>query len=339
VAVLDMLMPEMDGLGLAGEIRSRRSEQELPLVLLTSSGRLPKAQSTGVFSAQLAKPFKASQLYNTLVHLLTPGKREEEMAEVAADGKQAISSLRILLAEDNAMNQKVALRLLDQLGFTADVALNGLKALEALEHQPYDVVLMDVQMPELDGLDASRRICEQWPPESRPHIIAMTANALPEDREACFSAGMNDYVAKPIRADELAAALKRAQPLRNRDAGREGNEISLEAAALQNLRDLGGVEFLTEVVDVFLADAPALITSLRSSLQRQDTEELRRAAHTLKSNGSTLGAVTFAKLCRAVEQHAKDGRLDGVPQLVDQIEQEYRTLQEALASLRSEPVS
>ena len=117
------------------------------------------------------------------------------------------------------MNQKVALGLLKRLGYRADVASNGLEALAALERQPYDVVLMDVQMPELDGLDASRRICERWPPESRPHIIAMTANALPEDREACFAAGMNDYVAKPIRGDELAAALKRARPLRNRDAG------------------------------------------------------------------------------------------------------------------------
>ena len=162
-----------------------------------------------------------------------------------------MSSLRILLAEDNAMNQKVALRLLERLGYSADVASNGLEALEALERQPYDVVLMDVQMPELDGLDASRRICERWPPESRPHIIAMTANALPEDREACFAAGMNDYVAKPIRPDELAAALKRAQPRpgpltpvrrRERDQPR--------GAALQNLRDLGGVEFLAEVIDV-----------------------------------------------------------------------------------------
>jgi HPt (histidine-containing phosphotransfer) domain-containing protein len=193
-------------------------------------------------------------------------------------------------------------------------------------------------MPELDGLDASRRICERWPPESRPHIIAMTANALPEDREACFAAGMNDYVAKPIRAEELAAALKRVRPFRNRDARSGESETSLEAAALQNLRDLGGAEFLAEVVDVFLADAPALITSLRSSLEGQDTEELRRAAHTLKSNGATLGAAAFAELCRTVEQHAKDGRLDGVSQLVDRIEQEYRTLQEALASLRTEPV-
>ncbi len=339
VAVLDMMMPEMDGPALAEEIRSRRSEQDLPLLLLTSLGRMQQAQSAGTFSAQLAKPFKASQLYNTLLRLLTAGEPEAETAEVAMDGKQAISSLRILLAEDNAMNQKVALRLLERLGFRADVASNGLEALAALERQPYDVVLMDVQMPELDGLDASRRICERWPPESRPHIIAMTANALPEDREACFAAGMNDYVAKPIRGDELAAALRRARPLPNRDGGSGESEIRLEAYALQNLRDLGGVEFLAEVVDVFLADAPALLTSLRSSLERQDTDELRRAAHTLKSNGSTLGASAFAELCRTVEHQAKEGRIDGVSQLVDRIEHEYGTLQEALASLRSEPVS
>jgi CheY-like chemotaxis protein len=121
------------------------------------------------------------------------------------------SSLRILLAEDNAVNQKVALRILDKLGYRADVASNGLEALEALERQTYDVVLMDVQMPEMDGLDATRRICERWPDDSRPRIIAMTANAMIEDREACFAAGMDDYVAKPVRPDELAEALGRAR--------------------------------------------------------------------------------------------------------------------------------
>jgi PAS domain S-box-containing protein len=338
VAVLDMMMPEMDGLALAGHIRSRRSERDLPLLLLTSLGRLPEA-SAGVFSAQLTKPLKASQLYNALVRLLTTGGREQETADVSTDGEQAMSALRILLAEDNAVNQKVALRLLERLGYRADVVSNGLEVLAALERERYDVVLMDVQMPELDGLDASRRICDRWPPESRPHIVAMTANALPEDREACFAAGMSDYVAKPIRGDELAAALKRTPPLRSPDHGSGESEISLEAAALQNLRDLGGVEFLAEIVDVFLADAPALITSLRSSLLRRDTDELRRAAHTLKSNGSTLGAAAFAELCRIVEQRAKDGRLDGISQDVDRIEQEYRTLQEALASLRSGSIS
>jgi PAS domain S-box-containing protein len=339
VAVLDMMMPEMDGLALAEEIRRRRREQELPLVLLTSLGRLPEEQWNGVFAAQIPKPLKASQLYNTLLQVLTPGELQDDVAEVVVDGKPDMSSLRILLAEDNPMNQMVALRLLERLGYSADVASNGVEALEALEQQPYDVVLMDVQMPQLDGLDASRQIRERWPPESRPHIIAMTANALLEDREACFSAGMNDYVAKPVRGDELAAALKRAQPLPNRDADSGEPEIRLDPAALQTLRDLGGSEFLTEVIDAFLADAPALLASLRSSLERQDTEELRRAAHTLKSNGATLGAGAFAELCRTVEQHARDGQLDGVSQFVDEIDQGYRTLQRALASLRSEPVS
>jgi PAS domain S-box-containing protein len=334
IAVLDMMMPVMDGLALAGAIREHRSAEELPLLLLTSLGHLPQAESGSVFSTQLAKPFKASQLYNTLLRLLTAGAEEEEV-EPVADTKRARSALRILLAEDNAMNQKVALRLLEQLGYRADVANNGLEAISALERQPYDVVLMDVQMPELDGLDATRRICEQWPDETRPHIIAMTANALPEDREACFAAGMNDYVAKPIRAEELVAALKRAKPLGNGDGG----DVALDATALGSLRDLGGDEFLREVIDAFLADAPDQIATLGRSLAEQSTEELRRAAHTLKSNGATLGAGEFAELCRTLEQRAKDGELDGASELVERIEQEYGPLQEALTALRSETVA
>ncbi|HEY8108359.1 MAG TPA: GAF domain-containing protein [Gaiellaceae bacterium] len=335
VAVLDMMMPEMDGLALAGEIRSRRSGEELPLLLLTSLGRLPQAESSSLFSAQLPKPFKASQLYNTLLRLLTADAVEEEV-EPVTDGRRTRSALRILLAEDNAMNQKVALRLLEQLGYRAEVANNGLEAIQALEQRPYDVVLMDVQMPELDGLDATRQICERWPKETRPHIIAMTANALPEDREACFAAGMNDYVAKPIRAEELVAALKRAKPLANGggDSAAVGF-VSLDDDALKNLRDLGGDEFLGEVVDAFLADAPALIATLRSSLDEQNAEELRRAAHTLKSNGATLGAAEFAELCRTLEQRAKDDELDGASELVGRIEDEYRALEEALSALVS----
>jgi PAS domain S-box-containing protein len=337
VAVLDMMMPGMDGVALARAIREHRSESELPLLLLTSLGRMPQLQSEGVFSAQLAKPLKASQLYNTLLQLLTVGRAGEEEVELVTDGKRTRSALRILLAEDNAMNQKVALRLLERLGYRADVATNGLEAIEALERQPYDVVLMDVQMPELDGLDATRRICERWPAETRPHIIAMTANALPEDREACFAAGMNDYVAKPIRAEELVVALKRARPLGNGDAGSAAVEyVSLDDGALKNLRDLGGDDFLGEVIDAFLADGPELMATLRRSLDEQSAEELRRAAHTLKSNGATLGAEQFAELCRTLEQRAKSGELDGASQLVDRIEQEYRPLAEALSTLRSE---
>src|SRR5436190_2631150 len=279
VAVLDMMMPGMDGLALAHEIRRHRDERELPLVLLTSFGRLPQGESSRVFAVQLAKPVKASQLYNALLKALAAHAQEADAGEsITGEAKPAPSSLRILLAEDNAVNQKVAVRLLDQLGYRADVVENGLQVLEALARRPYDVVLMDVQMPELDGLDASRRIRERWSREERPRIVAMTANALPEDREACFAAGMDDYVAKPIRSEELAEALARVRRIDVEDeAAGNGAGAILDAEAVDALRELGGADFLMEVIDTFLDDAPALIASLSIEV---DAQELRRAAHT-----------------------------------------------------------
>jgi CheY-like chemotaxis protein/HPt (histidine-containing phosphotransfer) domain-containing protein len=290
---------------------------------------------------QLAKPVKASQLYNALVKALAEHVQQPEAGRPMPEvGKPATSSLRILLAEDNAVNQKVALRLLDQLGYRADVASDGLEALEALERQPYDVVLMDVQMPELDGLDASRRICELWPADVRPRIIAMTANAMPEDREACFAAGMDDYVAKPIRPNELAKALSRTRTLKDRGTPRaQGAAANLDASAVESLRDLGGEEFVAEVIDTFLSDAPALVETLRTTYEQGQTEGLRRAAHTLKSNGQTFGAGRFSKLCRELEERARSGELDGAAELVNRIEQEYAALEQTLAALRATAAS
>jgi PAS domain S-box-containing protein len=340
VAVLDMMMPEMDGLALAREIRRLRDERELPLVLLTSLGRLPQAQSAGEFAVQLSKPVRASQLYNALVKALAEHVPEAAGERMAEEGKPATSPLRILLAEDNAVNQQVALKLLDQLGYHADVTSNGLEALAALEQQPYDVVLMDVQMPELDGLEASRRICERWPADDRPRIIAMTANAMPEDRAACFAAGMDDYLAKPIHPNELAKALRRARAHEDMHApSAAARDAALDASALESLRELGGEAFLAEVIDTFLNDAPALIATLRTSYDRGDTEELRRAAHTLKSNGQTFGAGRFAELCRELEERVKGGEVDGAVELVERIEREYGALEEALAVLRSTAAS
>jgi CheY-like chemotaxis protein len=258
-------------------------------------------------------------------------------SEPAPDGGKPVRSpLRILLAEDNAVNQKVALLLLERLGYRADVAWNGLEALAALERQPYDVVLMDIQMPELDGLDASRRICERWPAGARPRIIAMTANAMPEDREACVAAGMDDYVAKPIRPDDLAEALRRARPLEGMGEASSGEAgVSLDAAALESLRELGGDEFLAELTDAFLVDAPNLLATLRRSLDHGDVDELRRAAHTLKSNGATFGADAFSELCRKLEERARNGELAGAAELAGRIEAEYALLQDALAALRT----
>jgi PAS domain S-box-containing protein len=342
VAVLDMLMPEMDGLSLAREIRHHRDERDLPLVLLTSLGRLPQARSAGEFAAQLVKPLKASQLYDALLGILAEQGEQPPVVEprapvAAVDGDKAeMSSLRILLAEDNPMNQHVALLLLERLGYRADVASNGLEALETLERQPYDVVLMDVQMPELDGLEASRRICERWPADARPRIIAMTANAMREDRDACFAAGMDDYVAKPIRPDELAEALRRSRPLREtREASGTDGGARLEAAPLESLRELGGDDLVAQVIDAFLADAPHVLATLRLSLEQGDVDELRRAAHTLKSNAATIGAADFSGLCRELEQRAKNGDLAGAAELASRLDAEYAGLQAAIAEFQA----
>jgi signal transduction histidine kinase/CheY-like chemotaxis protein len=209
LAILDMHMPGMDGATLATRIRE--GGHKLPLVLFSSLGR--KEVSDSIFAATLAKPLRQSQLFDTLLSLLASDADAAPRA-AAAPAKARIDAemakrhpLRILLAEDNVVNQKLAMRLLLQMGYRADLASNGIEAIECVERQTYDVVLMDVQMPEMDGLEASRRITARHKPSERPRIIAMTANAMQGDREECLAAGMDDYVTKPIRVDALVEAL------------------------------------------------------------------------------------------------------------------------------------
>jgi GAF domain-containing protein/CheY-like chemotaxis protein len=217
LALLDMQIPAMDGLTLAAEIRKERDAQALPLVMLTSLGQQEIETEAVAFAAFLTKPIKASQLYDVLVGIfaeeIRPRLKREKTAKPQFDpemGKRL--PLRILLAEDNAVNQKLVVRLLERLGYRADVAGNGLEALEAVRRQTYDAILMDVQMPEMDGLEATRSICREWTHDHRPRIIAMTANAMEEDRETCLAAGMDDYLSKPIRVQELVRALSKCQP-------------------------------------------------------------------------------------------------------------------------------
>jgi CheY-like chemotaxis protein len=222
-AVLDFLMPELDGVELAGELAAIRPDRPLPVVILSSIGQ--HGRSAPNVTATLIKPVKPSALHDALADALADtgsaqGATEADTAAVAAVGSRgpvpAIAtgidpSTRILLAEDNAVNQKLALRLLERMGLAATVVGDGRSAVEAVESGGFDVVLMDVQMPEMDGLEATRQIRARWP--DRPvRIIGLTANAMAGDREACLAAGMNDYVSKPIRPDELEAAIARARP-------------------------------------------------------------------------------------------------------------------------------
>jgi CheY-like chemotaxis protein len=212
LAILDMHMPQMSGVELARRLRAARPG--LPLVLFTSLGRREAGDADGLFHAYLAKPLRQSQLFDTLVTLLAhdAAPKTADGAKPRLDAEMAKRHpLRILVAEDNVVNQKLALRLLQQMGYRADIASNGIEAIESIERQPYDVVLMDVQMPEMDGLAAAREINRRWPDGTRPRIVAMTANAMRGDREECIQAGMDDYVTKPIRVDQLVEALELVQ--------------------------------------------------------------------------------------------------------------------------------
>ena len=221
VVLLDLFMPELDGIGLADAIKA--SVDQPPKLVLVSSAAV-KERANPSLDAVLTKPVKPSALHDVLVTVLAstgPSDRAVRVPDRPSidPGLAARHPLRILLAEDNAVNQKLALRLLSNMGYSADVAGDGAKAVAAVEGGAYDLVLMDVQMPELDGLEATRQIRARWP-ERRLHIVAMTANAMAGDRDACLAAGMNDYISKPIDPAILAEALARAPTAETNGAGK-----------------------------------------------------------------------------------------------------------------------
>jgi CheY-like chemotaxis protein len=214
LAIIDMHMPEMDGVALATQIRERNAA--LPLVLFSSLGRHEAGGKEGLFNAYLPKPVRQSALYDLLIGLLAKDEIPKAAAPISEKPRlnpemAATHPLRILLAEDNVVNQKLALRILQQMGYRADLASNGIEAVESVARQAYDVVLMDVQMPEMDGLEATRTICARWLPGERPRIVAMTANAMQGDRDLCLASGMDDYLTKPIRVERLVEALTLAR--------------------------------------------------------------------------------------------------------------------------------
>jgi PAS domain S-box-containing protein len=331
LAILDMQMPEMDGITLAGEIRRHRDAEILPLIMLTSLGRPEATPAEVEFAAYLTKPIKPSQLYNALLDVFGVEVEEEPTVEAVPDEHLAEQlPLRILVVEDNAVNQQLALLLLEKVGYRADVAANGVEALEALERQAYDVVLMDVEMPEMDGLEATRRIHQRWP-KQRPHIVAVTANAMEGERELCLQAGMDDYITKPIRMEDLTAALTKG-------AKRAPVPVPvLDPAVVERLvTSFGDPRSVAGLIDTFLQHVPEQVEALRRGTDQGDAEEVRRAAHTLKSNAATFGATDLTDLSRDLESRAKAGTLDGVTALVDRIEDQLRRATQALEKVREE---
>jgi CheY-like chemotaxis protein len=325
LAILDMHMPGMDGVELAHRLRAL--QPDLPLVLYTSLGGGEAVDP--VFAAVLAKPVKQSQLFDVLVSLLGSGTIER--AAVDDNGSAALGErhpLRILLAEDNNVNQQLALLLLESLGYRADVAANGAEAVEAVNRLPYDLVLMDVQMPEMDGLEATRRIRADGP-GTQPRIVAMTANAMQGDREECLAAGMDDYLAKPIRPEALSAALA-ATP--NRAADRPRLTV-LDPSALARLQAIApNAEALARLVASFLDNGAVLLAEMTTAAGAGDATVLRRHAHTLKSNAASFGATELAQHCAALEGAARAGELAGADDAVSRIAAEFAGVRAALST-------
>jgi PAS domain S-box-containing protein len=344
VAIVDMLMPGMDGLELATRLRQR--VPQLPTILASSVPRHdvandPRWDGAGIGTV-IVKPIKASSLHGALAVVF--GLEPDAGAAGAADGMldpelAARHPLRILLAEDNVVNQRLALRLLEKLGYRADVAANGLEAVEAVERQDYDLILMDVQMPEMDGVEATRHILERWTDGERPWIVAMTAEVMRGDREGFLAAGMNDYVAKPIRPQELVAAITRT-PGRKRaenEADEESARPAVDTAVLTRLSEsMGGDDaFVAELIEQFIADSPALVVAARQGFESADAKEIRRAAHTLRSNAATVGASELADRSGRLEAAARAGSLDDGAAQVEAISEELERVHAALRAVKA----
>ncbi|BDI20223.1 hypothetical protein ANSO36C_60250 [Nostoc cf. commune SO-36] len=346
IAILDMQMPEMDGITLARQIRKQSGCQNLPLVIMTSFGKVETSSEFNdvQFAASLSKPIKQSQLYEVISRILGNQAIPASIAHFPVVDRNLAHRLplRILLAEDTVVNQKVALLMLKKMGYGADVVTNGLEVLKALQRQPFDVVLMDVNMPEMDGLEATRRICQEWGVGFRPHIIAITANAMRGDREVCLAAGMDDYLSKPIQLKELAQALSKCPPQRSSEftSGRKQGKLicqelqssKIDAKILQSLRDIvkGDRVVFAEFIRCYLTETDRLMQNISTAITTQDIQAIWKTAHQLKSSSASIGAIALAQICRVLEAQGSNNKLENSLELLSQLYQEYEQVKTAL---------
>jgi CheY-like chemotaxis protein/HPt (histidine-containing phosphotransfer) domain-containing protein len=323
LVLLDSHMPDIDGFTLADQIRGQPELVGATIMMLVSSDRPgdERCRQAGI-SACLMKPLKQSELLNTILELLSTKEGRPLAASTeppAVNGTQRC--LRILLVEDNLVNQRLAVRLLEKHGHAIVVAGNGKEALAELERDSFDLVLMDLEMPEMGGLEATAHI-RRRERETGQHIpiLALTAHALKGDRERCLSAGMDGYVAKPIRAAELYQAIAELLP--------EAQTADVPTAAVLDRSEAmkhtnGDAELLRELTAVFLQDCPRMTEEIRTSLQAGDALKLQRAAHSLKGSVGILGGVAAFEAALRLETMARQGDLS-------QAESAWEALQQAL---------
>src|SRR5260370_831292 len=345
----------MDGAELARAIRAEPAIAGTRLILLTSIAHGgSEANPAGAFDACLAKPARQSALYDCLAQLMAGPPVAEDgapRAEIAAAPRKRTQraagrhGARILVAEDNVVNQQVAAGVLAGLGYRADVVANGIEAVAAAGRVPYAAILMDCQMPEMDGYAAAQEIRRREGAARHTPIIALTADILKDARAKSLSAGMDDYVTKPLKPEQLAAALERWLPssaARQSQAGAvdprpEGavDRQVLDGQLLDGLRQVeraGAPGLVKKVTDLFLEDTPRQLTDLRDSARRGDCARLAKLAHTLRGSAANLGAREMVRVCGELDTLGRDGDVSVAPPLVADLDSPFNSVRDALLS-------
>ncbi|MDX6382031.1 MAG: hypothetical protein QOI57_3055 [Rubrobacteraceae bacterium] len=349
LAVLDMQMPGMDGMQLARTIKADPAISSTRLILLTSIGKRGDGEEAkeARIEAYLTKPVKQSELYDAIATIMGTSTETATPEDKQFVTRQSLREVKVrllphvLVAEDNAVNQKVATMMLERLGYRVDLVTTGIKALEALSHTTYAAVLMDVQMPEMDGYEATAEIRRREEREGRrTPIIAMTANAMQGDREKALEAGMDDYVSKPVKSEELDAVLERwisqstatSSPEEETDgaATLEVNKAPLDQSILEGLRELGDQELLKELAELFLKEVPLQLEALREAIEGGDASSVERMAHTLKGSCGNMGVTRMSTICAELQEVGHSGKLVGATVLVERLEAEFGHVRPAL---------
>jgi CheY-like chemotaxis protein/HPt (histidine-containing phosphotransfer) domain-containing protein len=317
-ALLDMQMPETEGFELARAIGAEAALASIPLLMLSSWGRTSAEAAPAIgIAAYLTKPVRATRLREELIRALArapatvaaPAMRALEGSGEAAGAP--LRRLRVLVAEDNAVNQRVVIRMLETAGCRVDAVANGREAVDAIARLPYDLVFMDCQMPEMDGYEATRLIRATEREHASGHhvpIVALTANALQGDREQCLAAGMDDYLAKPITKQAFVASLRRWGAQNGPPA-----DGSIDATALAELAAIDGgpgqPNLLAELLDLFREDTPVRLAALRAALESGNADGMREGAHALKGSCASLGLRHLQELCATLERQGHEGAL------------------------------
>ena len=323
-AILDYRMPQMDGIKLAEEISKLEKGKDIPFLILSSFGKKDTLlENKNLNISVINKPVRHHQLYESLLSSFEKGKRIK--ARKAISGEELNLSenykLKILLAEDNTINQKVAFKIFEKMGYRIDIAANGYEVLNAIKNINYDIIFMDLFMPEMDGFTATKSIQEEIPENKRPVIIAMTANAFNEDKNECLSRGMDDYISKPLKVEEIYSLVSKwakkinemkeslIEQLKNEKSSAQFVDES-KITFINDIQTAQDVSFFIELLDIYISDMPKVIGKIKVSVDEKDHEKLKFFAHKLKGNSLTLGIDDFVKICSHLENAGKENNFD-----------------------------